>query len=233
MAAFAIRPEAGGEAFRPVPEPILKWSNPIAGSLYGDVFIWTSKGRPEVVGSFVEWYAPFKSREVEFHSLSTGTFVAEHNGLPPWAPARPGVELKPIPDAPTPAASPAQRLRQMRELSKDFTAQKRDVKGVDWDLRLLTQPIYRYEGTEGDLVDGALFVFVHATDPEVFLQVEARHVGGVVRWQYGLARFNSHASHRVKHQGREAWTAPSMPFSDVLNRQSPYYLFIIERSANF
>ena len=33
-------------------------------------------------------------------------------------------------------------------------------------MRLLAQPIYRYENTKGDLIDGALFAFVLGTDPE-------------------------------------------------------------------
>ena len=37
--------------------------------------------------------------------------------MPVWTPSRPGVELKTLPDAPAPAGSPAQRLRQMRELA--------------------------------------------------------------------------------------------------------------------
>ena len=62
--------------------------------------------------------APIQSRELELHSLSLQPLVAEHSGGESWTPTRPGVELKPIPDAPAPAASPAQRLRQIRELAK-------------------------------------------------------------------------------------------------------------------
>jgi hypothetical protein len=55
VSAWTIRAAGrGGDEFRPMREPILKWSNPIRGSLYGDVDIWTLKGRPEVVWSYLE-----------------------------------------------------------------------------------------------------------------------------------------------------------------------------------
>ena len=223
VSAFTIRGEGpGGAEFHLVKKPILRWSNPIRGSVFGDVYIWTSKGRPEVVGSFLEWYQPIQSKEVELHSLSLGPLVAERPDQLSWTTNRAGVELKPIPGAPPPAATPALRLRQIRELAKDFTARQVSHTGVDYEMRLLNQPIYRYEDTEGDLIDGCFFVFVHAGDPEVFFQIEARKAGGVASWQYSLARFNS-VFLAVSHKGREIWTAPQIvPWTDVLDRREPY-----------
>jgi hypothetical protein len=223
VSAFTIHSaESGGEQFHLVNKSLLKWSNPIRGSLYGDVYIWTLKGRPEVVGSFLEWFQPIQSREVELHSLSLGRLVAEHPDQISWTTEKAGVELKPIPGAPAPAATPAQRLRQIRELAKEFTARQLSHDNVEYEMRLLLQPIYRYECTDGDLIDGALFVFVHATDPEVFMQIEARKAGGALQWQYSLARFNSILL-AVSHKGREVWTAPAIvPWSAVLDRRHPY-----------
>ena len=121
-----------------------------------------------------------------------------------------------------PAASPVQRLRQIRELAKDFTARQISHTGVGYEMRLLLQPIYRYEGTEGDLIDGALFAFVHAGDPEVFLQIEARKVHALLQWQYSLARFNS-VFLAASHKGREIWTAEQIiPWTEFLDRRKPY-----------
>jgi hypothetical protein len=40
VGAITIRAAGpGGEPFRLVPEPLLKWSNPIRGSLYGHVYV--------------------------------------------------------------------------------------------------------------------------------------------------------------------------------------------------
>ena len=64
----------------------------------------------------------------------------------------------------------------MRALAQEFTGRQTNRAGVDSEMRLLAQPIYRYENTKGDLIDGGLFVFVQGTDPEMFLLIEARTV---------------------------------------------------------
>jgi hypothetical protein len=222
VAKFKIRAAAsGGEEFRLEPKPILHWSNQIRGSLYGDVYVWTLKGRPEVVASFLEYF-PSQHIEVELHSLSLRPLVAERPDQLSWTTGEAGVRLKPIPGAPPPAKTPAQRLRQIRELAKDFTARQTAWNGVDYEMRLLLQPLYRYEGTEGYLIDGALFAFVHAGDPEVFLLIEARKVGDATEWQFALARFNS-VFLAVKHKGREIWSVqPIVPWNQVLERVRPY-----------
>src|SRR5262249_20230317 len=143
------------------------------------------------------------------------------DGTPVWSPREAGVALRPLPDAPEPAATPTLRLRQLRDLARKFSASQTDRQGIDRDLRLLVQPIYRYEATEGDLIDGGLFVFVHATDPEVYLLLEARRAGGAPQWQYALARFNS-VSLRASYRGREVWSAPTMPWGEVYSHARPY-----------
>jgi hypothetical protein len=228
VGALTIRAAGpAGEEFRLVPKPVLKWSNPIRGSVYGDLYIWTFKGRPEVVGSFLEWFQPIQSKEIELHSLSLGPLVADRPDQLTWTTDKAGVDFKPIPGAPAPAATAALRLRQMRELAKDFTARQVSHTGIEYEMRVLLQPIYRYEGTEGDLLDGALFAIVHAGDPEVFLQIEARKVGDSAGWKYALARFNS-IFLAVRHKGREIWTAKqNVPWTQVLDRRQPYTAILL------
>lgn len=188
-------------------EPVLTWTNPILGAVYGDVFLWTEKGRPEVAACFVKWYHPFTHRTHEFTSLSTAPVVGGRAGQTVWTPTRPGAELKPVPGAPEPGGSPAVRLRQMRDLARQFTGRQTDYHKVERDLRLLNQPLYRYGKTEGDLVDGALFAFALGTDPDAFLLIEDRVVGGKAGWHYALARMTSLAM-RISHQGRAVWDVP-------------------------
>ena len=62
----------------------------------------------------------------------------------------------------------------MRELAAEFRAQD-NFWGRGWTaLRLLPTPISHYGKTGGTPEDGALFAFVLATDPEIFLFIEAR-----------------------------------------------------------
>ena len=82
-------------------------------------------------------------------------------------------------------------------------------------MRLLPQPLYRYESTDPEVIDGAVFSFVTSagTDPEILLVIEARGTGAGSgpSWQYGLGRF-SDLDLWVKHKGKEVYTAPGIPF---------------------
>ena len=72
------------------------------------------------------------------------TLTATRNGAVRWSPRTPGVVFKPVPEAPRPARSLAQRTRQMRELAAGFRASD-DFKANGWtELRLLPTPILRY-----------------------------------------------------------------------------------------
>jgi hypothetical protein len=210
------------------PEPILKWTNPVIGSIYGDVFIWTENGRPEAVASIYKFYSPQTHRANEFHSLALGKVIGARDGAAVWTPSRPGLELKPIPGAPVPADTAPARLRQMRSIAQQFTGSQTNREGVTRDMRLLAQPIYRYENTKGDLIDGGLFVFVLGTDPEAFLLIEARgKTGGSPEWQFGATRMNS-IDLRITHRGREIWNAPEIPWSQVWDGTEPYCVFRFE-----
>jgi len=128
-----------------------------------------------------------------------------------WEPKAPGIALTPIEGAPAPAATAAQRLGQMRSLAREFTARTHDAKNNRWELRLLSQPLYRYESTDPDVPDGALFAFVTSagTDPEAILVIEERQPrgGGAPVWHRAVARFTDmHLS--VRHKGEEVFSAP-------------------------
>jgi hypothetical protein len=228
--SFTIRRAEGGEEFRLREEPILTWTQPISGSVHGRVFIWTDRGRPEAVASIYKWFSPNTHRTDEFQSFSLGPLTAEQDGRPAWTPGRPGVELKPVPEAPAPADTPAQRLRQMREMSREFAARHTMDSGVVSELRVLSQPLYRYESTDPDLVDGALFALALGNDPEVFLLLEARRVGRGLQWQYALTRMNFLPT-RVSYRGREVWSCERLPDGVVTDHTRPYTRFII-RQAN-
>jgi hypothetical protein len=59
---------------------------------------------------------------------------------------------------------------------------------TDWQLRLLTTPLYRYEFPEENVVDGALFGYVLTTSPEALVLLEARSAGGKLTWHYMVSR---------------------------------------------
>lgn len=167
-------------------KPVFRWTNPIQKSKDGVIFIWTHQGRPEaMVGVFTYDKSRFSR---EFQSVSRSSLVAVHKKQPVWHPSSAGVERKAVPDAPTPAASI--RQRQMKALPGRFTASVGKNKHRR-KIRLLTQPIYRYEPKDSKLRDGALLAFVQGTDPELLLLLEAWPDGTNYESRYGLARMIS------------------------------------------
>jgi hypothetical protein len=223
--AYRITAGEGAEkALRLEPTPLLRWSNPVIGQFYGSVFVWTEEGRPAVVASIFKHFKPIPpTLAVEFHSLTEGPATAERGGHADWTPARGGVEFRPVPDGPTPADTPASRLRQLRTMAAGFSATKKGRNAVTRPLRLLTQPLYRYEGNGSG---GALFAFVEGTDPEVFLLLEARVRDKGLAWHYALARMNS-CEFRVAQGGREIWSAPLIPWSRARDTSEPYALITL------
>lgn len=78
-------------------------------------------------------------------------------------------------------------------------------------------------GNSGLVLDGALFVFVEGTDPEVFLLLEARAgASDEQRLVYGLARMNS-VRLRVLKGTNVLWEAPALKMRDVHDRPDKPY----------
>jgi hypothetical protein len=224
-ARYTLRLEGGDRPLQFRPESILSWVNPVVGGVYGDVFLWTADGRPEAVASVYRFYAQDPHRGDAFSSLSLGKLTAEREGDVVWSPMRPGVELKPIPGAPAPADTATGRFRQMRSLAQEFTSRQTTRAGIDSAMRLLSQPIYRYENTKGDLLDGGLFVFVQGTAPEIYLLLETRRTrDGVSVWRFGAIR--SHGIDlRLYHRGSLIWRAPEIPWSQIIDPREVFWGF--------
>lgn len=192
------------------PKPIYIWTNPTRSQgQHGSVFVWTHGGRPVAVGSVFSH--PEKGQRMvchEFHSLAEGTLLPERGpGEQSWTPQA-SAPMLPLPEAPAPESSPARRLLQMRSLAREFTAHSIDFREERWELRLLSQPLYRYDKPEGDVLDGALFAFVTSagTDPEVILALEARRSGDAAAWRYRAIRF-SDSNLYVQRRGKEIWSS--------------------------
>jgi len=191
-----------------ITEPVLHWTNPLRGTVAGAVFVWVADGRPEVIASLFQYTEAGRTVEDdEFQSLARTGLTVTRDGHAVWTPRTAGIELAPIPGAPKPAETVAERLRQMRALAHEFHAFF-DLAEDKSELRLLPKPLYRYESKRPDLPDGALFAFVQTTDPEVLLVIEARPAGGDSGppvWQFGFARM-SMVNLRAQHKDRTVWS---------------------------
>lgn len=191
-----------------VEQPVLIWTN--ADNYMGAVFVWTSQGRPEMIGCIGSHQnRPDKSNVFqEFHSLSLQalpTVTLSHEKR--WTPSKPGLAMAAVEGAPRPATSERLRLTQMRNLAREFDGWMKDGEDVA-QLRLLPQPIFRYQSPDRGVVDGAIFALVwKGTDPEILLVLEDRGDNSGERWDYALARFN-YREMWVKRHDKELWRVP-------------------------
>jgi hypothetical protein len=209
-------------------EPVLRWTNPVQSDGAGEVYVWTDRGRPEAVVSIYRFVGNSGKPGLhhEFHSLSTARLVGRGEKGRNWSPDQAGLEFKPVPDAAQPASSPTGRKRQLRDIADQFQADKTDRQEVQRTLRLLTQPLYRFESAHDDVLDGALFAFVEGTDPEVLLLIEARQAGDGHQWQYALCRLNS-VRLQAKYKDRSVWDVPAIEYREYTRRDRPYSVFNI------
>jgi hypothetical protein len=212
--------------------PVLRWSQPVRGGDDGAVYVWLDEGRPAAIGSIFAWPLPDGDRWVahELHALTMIPMNASYRGQDVWSLEKPALEFKRVPNAAAPLSTAKQRLTQMRSLGREFTARSIDKNEREWELRLLGQPLHRYELKDhpelpDGLLDGAILSFVQGTDPEILLILEARREGDKAYWQYALARF-SDLQLIVKHNDDEVWRVPYATFDQ---NKAPYFARNVER----
>jgi hypothetical protein len=206
------------------PKPLLRWSNPLGGARDGIVVIWTDGVRPTVFGGVFQgksgdWFQ-------EYESLAPVPFTLRDGNQVLWEPRKRTDDFRSIDDGPPPAKTAVKRLRQLRDLAEEFAAYS-DLKGdranARHELRLMPNPLYRYQAADEGVIDGAVFAFALGTDPELFLVIEARQMEGGQGWQCAFAAMTCWAV-EVKRQGQPIWSIGERrknrsPQSDFLTRQ--------------
>lgn len=226
-AEYVVRLEKSDRKLKMEPEPVLRWTNHLGRRFYGDVYVWTHEGRPEVVASVTSIFTATTSTYTEIQSLSADRPTLTRNEKVVWEPAEPGAEFRPLPGAPKPAATPAERLRQMRTLAAQF-AVVADY-GIDKEekeeLRLLGTPVFRYQSAAQGVADGGLFAFTKGIDPDAFLMLEVRGKKDEGAWQYAFARFNGSCKLRAVREEKDVWQVDRLPFKTTRDPKQPYSNF--------
>ncbi len=199
--------------------PLLKFEDPVTQATMGAVYVWSNdQKRPLAIASI--YFRGDGARVDEFQSLTEANLVAEFRDEVVWRPALPGVEWKILPGG-VPDTRPL-RLAKMRELARQFAASVRDAKSGRQELRLLPQPIYRYEDANRRIVDGALFCYAKGTNPEVLLLLQAETSAGGTQWQHAFCRMTEREC-EVKSDEHVVWKAaktqiPQAPEDPYFNR---------------
>jgi hypothetical protein len=192
-------------------EPVLRWTNPAAGRVYGSTYVWLQDGRPVAVVCLFRNFQPWNTFNGELTALAGTKLVAKRDGSVMWQPTD-DWKWRPVSGAPVPAASAGQRLVQMKALAGEFVVEvldtRNNAKGDEQTPRLLPKPLYRYDAEQTKNLDGGLFAFVLGTDPELMVLIECDTAGEKPEWRFGVGRMNRDAM-RLKRKGETVWEAAS------------------------
>jgi hypothetical protein len=181
--AAADRPPLGPSA-----EPVFRYNEAARGFLDGTIWTFGGPGRPQAVLK-----AEIHVNGVVYGLVSLAPEALSASGINGWrwSSTRAGLDLKPIPGAPAPAATGRERLLQMKELARRFSALEDDGPAYGkFTLRLLPQPIHHYTDPASDNLDGAIFGFATGTNPDLLLVIESIRASGpsASPWKFGFAR---------------------------------------------
>jgi hypothetical protein len=205
-------------------EPSLRWTNPIRG-VHGDGsrFFWLDGSRPVAVAT-VSIRSEGKVFR-EFALLGDRPIAASRGGKVVWSPRKNSIPFGPLADAPDPSKTPNQRLTQLKELARRFRVSI--IKGKLVEGRLMPQPLIRYAAVDSGVIDGAVFAFAEATDPEALLILEARrdpsHPDGL--WTFSFARMTS-PQVEVRLGDRLLWTG--LPYWNNARSEEDAYVEAFE-----
>jgi hypothetical protein len=225
MQLLDIRPALGSDVVEMLDHPLLTFGDSARSNANGTLWAWGKKGRPLAV---VELYQHTGGADW-VHAItltSTSTVSVKTPTASKWVPEKTQIEPLPVPSAESPAAKEPQRLRQLKELARRFTAHEFwDPDNSRFELRLLVQPVHRYSDPKSDLQDGAMFVLAHGTNPEVLMLIEAAGKSiDEAKWQCSFARLGSAELH-VELDGKEVWKQDRTP--NVVGKPTdPYWLFL-------
>src|SRR5262245_30649167 len=216
--------------FDVIPDALFRSQDATRNEFDGTIWGYGKTGRPAALLTLILQATGNGTHKwlYELNSLSSRPVEARIPGFPiPWSTRQSGLEMKDIPKAPLAAANDAGRIRQFRELSSRFTGFEMLEKGANgplerFELRLLPRPIHRYSDPEKGLIDGAIFLMSHSTNPEIIMVLELVRDGEKSVWKSGFARC-AFAEVHVELDGRDVWTQPHI---QVTTASEPYSMFV-------
>jgi hypothetical protein len=201
------------QRFERLPEPIYRFADPARHVSDGTVWAWCQAGRPVAAVTLTKHKPPARKPHwlTEMTSLAPGPISATIEGIGEWQPAGAGVVMQEIPKAPVPADDATKRLRQMKDLVRQMKAHeisrpRGQSPSERYELRLLPQPVHRYEDAKSGLIDGGMFIIAYGLNPEVVMLVEARReASSGPAWHCGFAPISTAELH-VDFENKEIWS---------------------------
>ena len=210
LAALKVSVAGSGDnpTWQVIPQALLKYNDPARRYLAGGVWRIGKSGRPKGLVVLELWPDGAGPRRGKLHHelssfQSGGLELTSSTGIS-WRPRKSVLDFKPLSHVPRPAPTAKQRLRQMKQLAREFAIEE-SYQGDVSVLRLLPRPIDRYEDPNAGIDDGAMFAFTYGTNPELVLLLECDGD----EWQFALARL-SWAELNVQRDGELLQVLPEL-----------------------
>jgi hypothetical protein len=197
----------GTEQGRLTEKPLLRWTNPHSSAKDGVLVAYGRGGRPDALAQF----AIYSETNVvhEFQTTSEKPLKMSRDGRVFWIAEEPVINFRTLEAAAAPAGSEALRTAQMRQIAESF--QVFDEHGwtnpVRQPLRLLRQPTYRYRDSQAGIIDGAVFTYALATDPEANLLLEAFQGESGPQWRFAFSEMTIYALQALRND-ELVWDKP-------------------------
>lgn len=192
-------------------KPLIRYDDQPRGFVDATMWAWTNNGRPVALQK-IEATISIDTGKPRwgfcFTSLAEPTIRAEWKHGLKYQSREAGTTFEPVPKSPAVADKAASRKRQLRDISRDFSARIliNPRTNSTQELRLLTTPLYEYDD-DAKLPAGAVFGFAcNGTNPDLVIVVEARQAAGKLLWHFAPARMTT-GGLNVKYGDETVWKA--------------------------
>jgi hypothetical protein len=183
---------APGAAAELVATPLLHYSDQQRGLTESTLWVWQLDGQP-VLFSKLE-------RLFDGQGVATGwqycctpttteTVEIQSDRRIRWRSKAAALNWQEFDEAPLPGDSAVVRLRQLKALAAQFEGEIENTRLRDREqMRLLPQPLHRYESPKEGVIDGAAFgITSKGTNPDSLLLIEAVATeGSAAEWRFGI-----------------------------------------------
>lgn len=185
------------------PQPLLRYSSPESTTIDGTLWVWTRDKCPMALTAVFLDSRPEFRWNYECVSLTSDRVSLTSPKGWQWTPRKEKPAWHKV-DMISASETSTARLTQMRSIARTFKG-SHDLDGNRLEYRLLPTPVLRYASKKDDVLDGALFLLVAGTNPEIVVQLETTQASK--NYRVAFARLTA-AAVVVRKNDKVVWEAP-------------------------